>query len=139
FYDVNPTSGPRTATDDQNQDFWTVRGQLLILPSDDASIRLIADYTERDEYCCVATQVRTGPTGGIINGLAPGGNGVVGPQPGFAPNPFTRSVNANRPTDQQVQDWGLSAEVNVDTGLLGGSTLTSITAFRGWDSVNGSD
>jgi iron complex outermembrane recepter protein len=139
FYDVNPTSGPRTATDDQNQDFWTVRGQLLILPSDEASIRLIADYTERDEYCCVATQVRTGPTGGIINALAPGGNGVVGPQPGFAPNPFTRSVNANRPTDQQVQDWGLSAEVNVDTSLFGGSTLTSITAFRGWDSVNGSD
>ncbi|MFN4297083.1 MAG: TonB-dependent receptor [Brevundimonas sp.] len=139
FYDVNTTSGPRTATDDQNQDFWTVRGQLLILPSDEASIRLIADYTKRDEYCCVATQVRTGPTGAIINALAPGGNGVVGPQPGFAPNPFTRSVNANRPTDQQVEDWGLSAEVNVDTALLGGSTLTSITAFRGWDSVNGSD
>src|SRR5690606_7630997 len=59
FYDVNPTSGPRTATDDQNQDFWTLRGQLLILPSDSASIRLIADYTERDEYCCVATQWRT--------------------------------------------------------------------------------
>ncbi|MFN3536970.1 MAG: TonB-dependent receptor [Brevundimonas sp.] len=139
YYDVNPTSGPRTATDDQSQDFWTVRGQLLILPSDEASIRLIADYTKRDEYCCVATQVRTGPTGAIINALAPGGNGVIGPQPGFAPNPFTRSVNANRPTDQQVEDWGLSAEVNLDTALLGGSTLTSITAFRGWDAVNGSD
>ncbi len=139
FYDVNPTSGPRTATDDQNQDFWTLRGQLLILPSDSASIRLIADYTKRDEYCCVATQWRTGPTGPIVNALAPGGNGVVGPQPGFAPNPFTRSVNANRSTDQQVEDWGLSAEVNLDLESFGGSTLTSITAVRGWDSVNGSD
>ena len=82
-----PATVPRTATDDQNQDFWTVRGQLLILPSDEASIRLIADYTKRDEYCCVATQIahrtdrrdhqRPGPWRQRRR---------CGPQPGFAPS-----------------------------------------------------
>ena len=36
FYDVNTGDGPRTQTDDQNQDFYTVRGQLLILPTAEA-------------------------------------------------------------------------------------------------------
>src|SRR5690606_24967808 len=116
----------RGETDDQSQDFWTLRGQMLILPNDNASIRIIADYSKRDEYCCVATQVRTGPTGTIIDGLSPGGNGIVGPTAGFAPNAFTRDVFANRPTDQLIEDRGVSAEINLDLESFGGATLTSI-------------
>ncbi|HWT52708.1 MAG TPA: TonB-dependent receptor plug domain-containing protein, partial [Caulobacter sp.] len=67
FYDVDTGDGPRTTTDDANQDFWTMRGQLLIQPSDTASIRLIADYSKRDEYCCVGVVTRSSPTAAIIN------------------------------------------------------------------------
>ena len=143
FYNVTvPAGGPRTETDDQNQDFWTARGQLLFLPSDSASIRLIADYSDRSEYCCVASQVVTGPTGAIINALTPGGTGIRGPiAPNYAastPLPFSRDVYANRGTEQYIEDMGVSAEANVD--LAGGAaTLTSITAWRNWESVNGGD
>ncbi|MFN3931870.1 MAG: TonB-dependent receptor [Brevundimonas sp.] len=149
FYNVTiPTgagpfpSGPRTETDDQNQNFWTARGQLLILPSDAASIRLIADYSKRDEYCCVASQVVTGPTGAIINGLTPGGTGIRGPiSPNYAastPLPFSRDVYANRGTEQSIEDMGLSAEANIDLTSIN-ATLTSISAWRDWESINGSD
>ncbi|MBU2417934.1 MAG: TonB-dependent receptor, partial [Alphaproteobacteria bacterium] len=143
FYNVTiPTGGPRIETDDQNQNFWTARGQLLILPSDAASIRLIADYSKRDEYCCVATQVVTGPTGAIINALTPGGTGIRGPiSPNYAastPLPYSRDVYANRGTEQYIEDMGLSAEANIDLTSMN-ATLTSITAWRDWESVNGSD
>ena len=143
FYNVTvPSGGPRTETDDQNQNFWTARGQLLILPSDAASIRLIADYSKRDEYCCVASQVITGPTGAIINALTPGGTGIRGPiSPNYAastPLPFSRDVYANRGTEQYIEDMGLSAEANIDLPSMN-ATLTSITAWRDWESVNGSD
>ncbi len=143
FYNVTiPAGGPRTETDDQNQDFWTARGQLLILPSDSASIRLIADYSDRSEYCCVASQVVTGPTGAIINALTPGGTGIRGPvTPNYAastPLPYSRDVYANHPTEQFIEDMGLSAEANIDFDSLN-ATLTSVTAWRNWETVNGGD
>ncbi|WP_292063618.1 TonB-dependent receptor [Brevundimonas sp. UBA7664] len=143
FYNVTiPAGGPRTETDDQNQDFWTARGQLLILPSDSASIRIIADYSDRSEYCCVASQVITGPTGAIINALTPGGTGIRGPvTPNYAaatPHSFSRDVYANRPTEQFIEDMGLSAEANIDLDSMN-ATLTSVTAWRNWESVNGGD
>ncbi|WP_421730060.1 TonB-dependent receptor [Brevundimonas sp.] len=142
FYDVNVVNGPRTETDDQNQNFWTARGQLLILPSDTASIRLIADYSKREEYCCVASQVVTGPTGAIVNLVTPGGEGIRGPiSPNYANRnelPFSRDVFANRETSQEIEDMGISAEANIDITSWNAS-LTSITAFRSWETVNGSD
>jgi outer membrane receptor protein involved in Fe transport len=143
FYNVTvPAGGPRTETDDANQDFWTARGQLLVLPSDDASIRLIADYSKRSEYCCVASQVVSGPTGAIINLLAPGGRGVRTPiSPNYANRtelPFSRDVLANRGTAQEVEDMGLSAEANIDLNAWN-ATFTSISAFRSWETVNGGD
>ncbi len=136
FYNVDTRGGPRTETDDQNQDFWTARGQLLILPSDSTSIRLIADYTKRDEYCCVASQIVVGPTGAIVDSVSPGGDGIAGPP--YGPQPFSRDVYANRPTTQEIEDMGVSAEVNVDIDSWN-ATFTSITAARFWDSLNGSD
>jgi len=135
FYDVNRGVGPRTETDDANQDFWTARGQLLLLPSDDTSIRLIADYTKRDEYCCVAPTLFAGPTAPIVDALG-GGNGLAGPP--YGAQPFSRTAYANRGTSQEVEDMGLSAEMNHDINSWN-ATLTSITAFRQWETVNGGD
>jgi len=138
FTNVNTGDGPRAETDDGNQDFYTVRGQLLILPSDSTSIRLIADYSKRDEYCCVGVQLRSGSTAPIIDSLAVG-PGIRPPAAGLAALPYSRTAYANRPTGQEIEDMGLSAEANIDLGLFGGSTLTSITSWRSWSSDLGQD
>lgn len=137
FMDINTGDGPRPETDDGNQAFSTLRGQLLILPNDSASIRLIADYSTRDEYCCVGTQIRTGPTYPFIDGLS-NGTGQRPPAAGFGPLPFSRTAFANRGTEQEVEDMGLSAEANIDLASMN-ATLTSITSWRNWELVNGQD
>lgn len=138
FNDIDIGDGPRTDTDDQNQDFWTVRGQLLVLPSDSVSVRLIADYAKRDEYCCVGTQIRTGPTFPFIDGLS-NGTGQRPPAAGFGPLPFSRTAYANRSTAQKIEDKGLSAEANIDLNRWGDATLTSVTSWRSWSTSNGQD
>jgi iron complex outermembrane receptor protein len=40
--------------DTNDRDRYFVRGQALIEPNDALSIRLIGDYTNRDEHCCAA-------------------------------------------------------------------------------------
>lgn len=138
LYDVDVGAGPRTLTDDANQEFYTLRGQLLFLPNDDASIRVIADYTRRTEYCCAAVQVRTGPTYPFIDGTAVG-TGQRPPAPGFGALPFSRQAFSNRDTGQEIIDRGISAEANIDVDWFGGSTLTSVTSFRDWSTTNGMD
>jgi iron complex outermembrane recepter protein len=55
-----------TFEDIQGKDAWndrkryTMRGQLLWVPTDAIDIRLIADFSERDESCCPAVWVRGG-------------------------------------------------------------------------------
>ena len=138
FNPVDIGDGPRSQTDDQNQDFWTARGQVLILPNDNTSIRIIADYSKRDEYCCTGTQVRTGQTYPFIDALSTG-TGQRPPNATFSELPFSRTGYANNGTEQQIEDKGISAEGNFDLDAFGGSTLTTVTSWRQWDSVNGQD
>ena len=139
FYDVNLGDGPRTQTDDQNQDFGAVRGQLLWLPNDNTSFRLIADYTSRDEYCCTGVQIRSGPTQAFIDALSTG-PGATPPAPGFASLPFSRTAYANRESGQSIEDKGVSLEANFDMpSLFGGATLTSVTSWRDWSTDLGQD
>jgi outer membrane receptor protein involved in Fe transport len=139
FMDIDRGDGPRPETDDNNQDFGTIRGQLLWLPNDNTSIRFIADYSSRDEYCCVGTQIRTGPTYPFVDALS-AGTGQRPPAPGFGLLPLSRTAYANRSTGQDVEDRGLSIEANIDMpSLFGGATLTSITSWRNWEFVNGQD
>jgi len=135
FYDVVTGAGPRQETDDQNQNFWTARGQLLILPSDEVSIRLIADYSKRDEYCCVSTQIRTGPTYGAVTAV---GGQQTPPASGFGPLPFSRTAYANRGTGQTMEDMGFSAEANIDIPSWN-ATLTSVSSWRNWEGINAMD
>ncbi|WP_298746047.1 TonB-dependent receptor [uncultured Brevundimonas sp.] len=137
FMDIDTGDGPRQETDDGNQEFSTVRGQLLILPNDNTSVRLIADYSARDEYCCVGTQIRTGPTYPFVDALS-NGTGQRPPAPGFGLLPFSRTGYANRGTGQDIEDMGLSAEVNIDIPSLNAS-FTSLTSWRNWSSELGQD
>ena len=60
-------------TDINNRDRYFVRGQLLFEPTDALSIRLIADYTYRDERCCGAIYIdrSVNPQIGDLNNPAP--------------------------------------------------------------------
>ena len=136
FYDVDLGDGPRTLTEDQTQDYWTTRGQLLILPNDSASVRLIADYTKREEFCCAAVQVRTGQSYPFINALA-NGEGQRPPNATFGVLPYSRTAYSNRETPQEIEDFGVSAEANIDFGP--DVTLTSISSFRDWSFQQGMD
>ena len=139
FMNIDTGDGPREETDDNNQDFGTVRGQLLWLPNDNTSVRFIADYSSRDEYCCVGTQIRTGPTYPFVDMLS-AGPGQRPPAPGFGLLPFERTAYANRGSGQEVEDKGWSVEANFDMpNFLGGSTLTSVSSWRKWSSSLGQD
>lgn len=130
YYDVNRGEGPRTRDDDWNRDFYTARGQLLLRPANNFEARIIADYTERDEACCGAVQMNVGPTAGRVAALATDG-GLAIPA-----DPFEYEIFSNRPTTQEIKDQGVSAELTFD---IGETELTSITAWRNWEMINGQD
>ena len=134
WMDVETGNGPRTEDKDYDQNFHTVRGKLLFEPSESLDILLSADYTSREENCCTAVQTTVGGTAPILNALA-GGQAVAAP----GDDPFDRVAYSNRPTTQDIKESGVSAEVNWDIGGLGGATLTSITAAREWEAINGLD
>jgi iron complex outermembrane receptor protein len=146
---VNPTGGTESRVNDRDRIF--ARGQLLFEPTDTLSFRLIGDYTDRDESCCGAVYLdrATNPlignlnnpatpilVGGVVN---PNGNNIINvlrdlgqPLEAFS-NPFSRNiyVSPGRTYEGNTQDWGVSLEANWD---LGGAALTSITAYRDYQS-----
>jgi len=130
FLDVE--TGPGNSDDAVNsRNFYTVRGQYLIIPSDDISVLFIGDYSHRNEACCQATPVYAGPFAGIIAALAgnPALGGTAG-QPLFPTtptSPFNGQSFANYPIVQQIWDRGISAQLD---WKLGAAQLTSITAAR---------
>lgn len=133
FTDVRTGAGPRVETEDGDQNFHTLRGQLLFEPTDTLDINLSADFTSREENCCVGLTTVRGATAAIIDGLSP--------DEGVAPvaDPFARVAYSNRSTEQDIKDKGVAAEVNWITPWFDGATLTSITAWRDWGSINGLD
>ena len=133
YTDVDTGVGPRTLKSDQDQDFTTVRGQLLFTPNADAEIRVIGDFSHRDEYCCVAVQTRTGPTGAIIQALS-ANHGLA-----TTADPEARRAYSNRDTHQVVRDGGVSVEGNFKLNGLWDSTLTTVTGIRDWKATNGQD
>jgi outer membrane receptor protein involved in Fe transport len=133
YLDVSSGAGPRSESQDQDQNFYTVRGQLLVEPTDSVDILLSGDFTERDENCCAAVTLIRGPTAAILDALSV--------DTGVAPvaDPFARQAFANRSTAQYVEDRGGSAQIDWATPWLSGATFTSLTALRQWQSTNGLD
>ncbi|MCY7338966.1 MAG: TonB-dependent receptor [Sphingomonas bacterium] len=139
FYeDVN------NGTDINDRDRLFTRAQLLFEPNSDLSIRLIGDYTNRDEKCCAAVYVNN-EINDQIGGLNdPAQNNIVrvlrdlGQDLNAFQDPFSRNVSVTRGRGYkgQTRDGGLSAEINYN---LGGAKLTSITAYRGYKASQGGD
>ncbi len=139
FLDV-VTLGANRPRDDNTQQFFTARGQILALPNDNFSLRVIADHTERNESCCGAVQLYVGtqqantslPAGDPLrnNGRGVSINLVKPGSIDLTSTPFDRTAYLNRPNDQDVTDDGISAEATYD---FGNAKLTSITAARSFD------
>ena len=134
WMEVRTGNGPRRETEDYDQNFHTLRGKLLLEPTENLEILLSGDFTSREENCCTAVQTTVGATANILNALA-GGQAVARP----GDDPFDRVAYSNRPTTQDIKDKGVSVEVNWDTSWFGNATLTSITASREWEAINGLD
>lgn len=104
-------------TELNDRDRYSIKGQLLIEPSEDLSIRLIADYDSLDETCCYSPNITSGPTEAAIT--------AVGGQVITDPFGFETALDVD-PTNE-IQNSGISAQADWDVGP---GTLTSITAFR---------
>jgi outer membrane receptor protein involved in Fe transport len=139
--------------DVNNRDRYFIRGQLLFQPNSDFSVRLIGDYTYRNERCCGASYVdaSVNPYIGDLNNpstpLAPlqtNGNNIVNVlrdlgQPIASLNQgYSRDiyVSPGRSYAGKTKDYGVSAQVDWN---LGGAKLTSITGYREYRSGQGSD
>ncbi len=133
FLDVERGVGPRVETEDGDQNFHSVRGQLLFEPSEGFDINVIGDYTSREENCCGAVTTTRGATAAIINAV--GGGNAIAP----VADPFDRVSYANRSTEQDTKDKGVSVEANYELPWFGGSTLTGVLASRDWQAINGLD
>lgn len=139
FYDVKTGSGPRTRNTDQNQDYYTIRGQLLFTPTGAFDFNLITDFTKRKENCCAAVQIYEGATAAIVKALDPAS---LGPNHGgiaATVDPYARVAYSNRSTTQDIREMGVSGEANWKTDWFGGATLTSITALRDWKRTGETD
>lgn len=140
-------------TDVNDRDRYFVRGQLLFEPTDALSIRLIADYTYRDEKCCGATYVDSAvntAVGNLNNPSVPlsplqaNGNNIINvlrdlgqALPAFSQRYARRlSVTPGRSYAGETKDYGFSGQIDYD---LGGATLTSITGYREYRSGQAGD
>ncbi|WP_242162756.1 TonB-dependent receptor [Lysobacter sp. M15] len=133
WMDVVTGAGPRTEEEDYDQNYHTLRGKLLLEPSENVDILLSGDFSSREENCCTAVQLVSGGTAPLINILG-GGNAIAIPA-----DPFGRTAYSNRSTEQDIKDKGVSAEINWELPWFGGATLTSITAQRDWELIHGID
>ncbi len=116
-----------TGEDINDKNRWGVRGQLLLEPTSDLTIRLIADYDQIDELCCTGANVVNGPTGPIIFALA----GAIDPE-----NPFSYDTYFNFPPTNEIENYGVSGQIDYELSF---GTLTSITAYRVSDLDQNSD
>ena len=122
---------------DKYDDF-SIRGQLLIVPDNRLTIRLIGDYSNQ----------RQNPALGQIDGyFTTFSNGAAVPYNilqraaalGYAlpaSNAFSRLIDYNSHFQANMKSFGGSAQIDADAG---GVKLTSITAYRKWNWLPAND
>ncbi|QZD92246.1 TonB-dependent receptor [Qipengyuania xiapuensis] len=96
---------------------WAARGQLLIEPTSDISIRLIGDYSKIDEACCVVSTLVAGPTAPAVFGVGGALNTDF----------FSYDIFLNKIPENEVDNYGVSGQLDWAFGDL---SLTSITSYR---------
>ena len=107
------------------------RAQFLYEPSDNLRVYLAADYYKNNDDCC-ADIIATGVPTPAVTGYTFSTTNLAFtalPTPQFA---NTRAVAQNLVTATKEEGWGVSGQIDLG---LGSHTLTSITAYRGWDNT----
>jgi outer membrane receptor protein involved in Fe transport len=117
--------GTGDRTNERNR--WFVRGQLLFEPSTDLNVRLIADYDSIDENCCGVVNLQRSAATAVVDAL-----GDITD----ANHPYADVVYSNRNSTNDIENWGVSGEINWDAGPV---QLTSITAFRNNSAITSQD
>jgi len=117
-YATNITTGE----DVNNRSRSAIRGQLLIEPNDDLTIRMIADYNEIDEECCAASSLVYGDASGVAAALAAARGNATTPV-----DPWARNLTMNDSPSNKLKGDGISVQVDYDLDF---ATLTSITSSR---------
>ena len=120
-----------------NRDRTFVRGQLVFEPSDTVRLRLIGDYSDRDEICCAAVGLIAGPTAPSIHQIAQAQTRNPNTV-GIAFDPYARGATVTEDSGyyQAVEEGGLSLEIDADLPF---ARLVSVTATRNWDTAREMD
>ena len=113
-----------------NRDRSSLRAQIAWNPSDDLSVKVIADQDEIDEVCCVTGPLLRGPASTVSDGIALqlqaaglSGFGVLAADA----TPWDRQIYMNFDPYNKVENDGVSIHIEKDLGF---ATLTSITSDR---------
>jgi len=106
-----------------------LRGQILLTPAPNVTLRLIGDWSSFKGECCTQVYVRTAPT------LKPAAQqyAALAAGLGYTPpstNPYARLTDIDAAVGTNTQEGGASATAEL---TLGHATLTAITAWRFWD------
>lgn len=130
----------RTGRDTNTLGTQAVRGQLLFKPDDMIQMRVIADFTNFQAYCCGQVYLRTGTSLRAANRQFGGPTGLAA-QFGYTPastNPYDRVTDIDGPLGVDTNEGGVSA---ITDWNLGFATLTSVSAWRfwNWDAENDRD
>ena len=117
-----------------------LRGELLLAPAGNASIRLIADWADFTNTCCTQVYVRVAPT---LKPLAQQYAALAaGAQPGgYAPpslNPYDRKTDIDAALGVKTSEGGVST---ITEAKLGATNVTWVSAWRfwNWDAANDRD
>lgn len=107
------------------------RGQILWAPVEDIRVRLIGDYAQARQECCIGTNYDVVTTR-IDGSPLPNNFYVRAARAGYTPLP-------NRPYDRRLDLDTEASLKSISRGLTGivdwdfaGHTLTSVTAWRDW-------
>lgn len=117
-----------------DRDRYLIRGKVLT-EFDGGSLLLSADYANRDETCCAASTLIRGATADLIEALG-GRLGSGGTPAGSDPFDRISASTPGRTFQQDVEEWGISAELNWDFDAF---SFVSITAYRDWQANRGQD
>jgi len=124
FRERNGFSESPFGVESNDRDRFLIKGQAYWEPSDETSVRVIADYSEVDEQCCASVA------------LAPAS--LLSPQAVADTTPITGDVDSLR-INEDLQfangfdSTGLSVELEHD---FGNSTLTAIASYRDYSSFS---
>ena len=112
-----------------NRNDFGFRGKLEFSSNASFTSTLTGDWWRRRADCCVWT----------LRSVANGTNALEASQiaAGIVPSPYNNQQNVNGDVRSDVDSWGVALDNEFQIG--GGYSISSITAFRSWHTIDGLD